>query len=235
MKCLDWLTPYEVMVEKSCTGKFLKYIGISLLSFILFVAVIIWWRSLDKIDIYYIPQVDFFTTNFDIVQNFTPDEERNAKWNLQKLNRPYFMSNYHWLKEGQKIALVYRTYSTGQFMVLDDEYFTQLTILIPTIQPGTYKIDGQLVRAFYTSGASAWPRSQCGASIENGQLIISENKNGLLRAKIDFDLDCKSTRNDFKKKISFHYEHEFKELQFSDANAWLGNKEEHIYQETYRR
>ncbi len=214
--------------------KILKYAAIAFGVLVLALAGVLWWGSIDKVDTVYIPKADFRAATFDLDRSFTDEETQKATLNFQDLQEPYFMSNYHWLKAGNKTMLVFRTYSAGLIFVMDDERFTQLTIALPSIQEGAYQIDGNQVRALYSSGGSAWPERQCGARIENGTLQISNVRNGRLSARIDFDTVCSNKLFKREKKVSFHQENDFSELSFENATSWHGKKGSHVYRETYR-
>ena len=199
--------------------KVLKYAGFAFGVLVLVLTGVLWWGSRDKVDAVYIPKTDFRSTTFDLYRTFTAEETRTAKLNFQDLQEPYFMSNYHWLKDGDKTMLVFRAYSAGLIFVMDDERFTQVTVALPKVEEGTYKIDGKQILALYSSGASAWPDGQCGRR---------------LSARIDFDTVCNNRLFKRETKVSFHQENDFSELSLENAKPWHGKKGDHIYRETYR-
>lgn len=215
--------------------KILKYIAYAIVGIALMLGGLIWYWKTDKLDTIYIPKVDFKAQKFNIDKEYSKEEQMNAQFEFESLTEPFFMSNYHWLKDGDKYAILLRAYSDPILLAVDDELFSQITVVTPSLEIGEYPIDGEKIRAFYTRGASAWPDSQCGAPINNGKIAILSKSPEVVEAKIEFSVNCKEIRGNTTKTTNFNQEFSFKEFPFDRASAWYGKKGKHIYDETYRR
>jgi hypothetical protein len=159
----------------------------------------------------------------------------SAERNFADLTRPVFMSNYHWLKPGSKVALVFLNYYTRPISVSDGNSFRKISIVVPEIKTGSFKIDGISVKGFVTTGGSSWPKAQCGGEITNGTLEISSLSEDSLQATIKLQADCHDLYQKRTESISVDESETFDKVRFEDINPWYGIKGNHIYGETFRK
>lgn len=185
----------------------------------------------DEFDIVFIPNTDFKADTFYKLDGSKAISAYDYDM-YKKITEPAFESNFHWLKEGQKYALLYRFFNQGGRTTKDDEQFKMMTIVTPTIDPGEYTIDNKNVRGYYTEGPSAWPNRQRSGPIENGKLIIVKHNPQELTVQVKFS----GTYGEIKRReVNFDQELKFKETSFANATPWLGKKGDSIYSETYRK
>jgi hypothetical protein len=192
------------------------------------------YTSIDKLDTFYLKNAQF--SNFDYLTSL--DKKIENKDDLDSL-REKLNVYVHRISNGDGIIFAYRWYTNGNTMIIDDEGFKKITIWIakePESFPASFKFSSkQNVKAAYTSGGSAWPRSACSGYIESGTLSI--NKSGSSYAvKIEgtFGPAGSSSLGDYCKEQDINYEFTASELEFFELTPWLGLKGDHPYAETYR-
>lgn len=189
---------------------------------------------IEKSDSVYIPRVDFQADSFQQSDNKQSVEELSkASAKFEELKTPIFKSNFHWLKEGNQTAVFYGNFSGGNRNTMDDETFQKVTVVLPSIEPGTYQIDGKNVKGYFSKGGSAWPSAQCGSPIRSGELRIAKDPSGNIIANLKFQVVCK-TLMDRQENISFEKKFKLSKLAFNEALPWHGKKGKSILKETYR-
>lgn len=221
---------------KRILKRILKVLAVILVVLLFLITLPLWFRFPNRTDAVFIAQADFQANDFDSSRHeATTEALESAERNFADLTRPVFMSNYHWLKPGSKVALVFLNYYTQPLAIADGNTFRKITVLIPEIKSGSYKIDGTSVKGFVTKGGSSWPRSQCGGEITNGTIEISDVSEDSLQATLKFKADCHDIYQTRTQEISIDESRTFSRLAFEELKPWHGIKGNHVYKETFRK
>jgi hypothetical protein len=167
-----------------------------------------------SISTFIIPDAQFERQDFTAAT--TADEKRND-----------LPVTFHRIAAGKGTILALRMFDPMDTNTVDDELFEKITIWSEQFKPGTYSFGKDKLTAYYTRGASAWSKTQCGYVLDNGSLTISEGKDGKMQIAISTEVKCDQA----PKKISKSYT--AKKISVKQITPWIGKKGEHIYDETY--
>ncbi|MBL4671800.1 MAG: hypothetical protein JKX81_06035 [Arenicella sp.] len=190
------------------------------------------YRSIDKVDTFYLGEAQF--SDYRYLTLLDKLLETEDFYSLKDEANVYI----HRLSKGKGVIFAYRTYTNGS-MAMDDEGFKKFTIWLSKL-PENFPTDLNLsnnenIKAAYTTGGSAWPRTACSGYFKSGSLIL--NKSGsLFEVSFNGVFSPAGSRSfgDYCKKEELEIEFTASELEFADLTPWLGLKGDHPYAETYR-
>lgn len=212
-----------------------KIIGFLLLLMVMASAAILIYKTIDKVDAFYVKNADF--SNYEHLSNL--DAKLISTDNNSESSED--LSVYvHRLSKSAGTVIAYRWYSNGNTLITDDELFEKLTIWIPSL-PETYPVtldfsDTKSIKAVYTEGGSAWPSNACSGYLKSGRLTLSK-RNSSIDVSVEgiiFSAGSNHSKGYCKNKRELNIQFSLHKIDFSELTPWLGLKGDYQEQETFR-
>lgn len=212
----------------------LKAVGVLFLILVVVIAGATYYASMDKVDTFYVMGAQF--KGYDYL---TALDKRLANKGDRLGLREEMNVYVHRISQGVGLVVGYRWYSNGDLMSIDDERFKKLTIWLSEF-PKEFPIkfnfsDEKKIKAAYTTGSSAWPRSACSGYIKSGTLVM-DGSGSLISVKINGNLIpvASRTHGNYCQEQDLDMEFSASEIEFSELTPWMGLAGDHPYAETYR-
>lgn len=205
-------------------------IAVPVASLVVGAVALVLYASIDKEDAYIFPDATLVDPNYlDWLEDVTRSRVQR---------REDFPVYAHRIRPGRGSVIAYRSYSNGSLAMIDDESYRKLTLWVPegVGEGGRWPIGGEGgVKAVYTQGGSAWPRSACAGYIVSGHLDVAKELFGYL---VTVEGVFQPRGNVVSRKScverGFHSRFEARLQDVSGLTPWLGKASTHPYDETYR-
>jgi hypothetical protein len=152
--------------------------------------------------------------------NFTREEHLEGNKRCIQL-----LHKNHSLIASDQISLIIDKFDEGSIHVIDDEFFSRLTISIrKDLLRGPIYLPTQGVSVYYSDGAAAWVPSCLGWYGENaiGTINISSIAEGNVIADLNI-IGFKSRPNNSDEKGQFHFDGRFKfhKTNLEEVDYWI--------------